>query len=345
MLKNITEDTVKKNIKGHDQYYYGRGKLLLSGEYFVLEGTLALALPVKLGQSLAVDYRASYSPKIHWKSYDSNGEIWFECKFEFWHFDIISENVSEEAIQLQKILRQVRKQNTHFLREENVDVFVETKIGFPLEWGLGSSSSLIYNIAQWAYISPFELLFNTFGGSGYDIACAQSDGPIVYEKKASGPHWTTINFNPPFKDSLYFIYLGRKQNSREALNIYKDNRPYSPEVIMGLTNLTKDMVRSVLLEDFEFLIDAHENYIAKNIGLEKVKDLHFSDYWGKVKSLGAWGGDFALVTSSKSKKETEDYFRSKGFDVFLSYEDIILESDSNVTTPLELFQGENNYVH
>jgi len=36
------------------QSFYGNGKLLLSAEYFVLDGAVALALPTKLGQSLHV---------------------------------------------------------------------------------------------------------------------------------------------------------------------------------------------------------------------------------------------------------------------------------------------------
>ena len=104
---------------------------------------------------------------------------------------------------------------------DNVDVKVETRLGFPLIWGLGSSSSLIYNIAQWAYISPFELLFKTIGGSGYDIACAQSDGPIAYKKVSSGPSFSPIYFSPSFKNNLYFVYLGKKQNSSDAVKVFR----------------------------------------------------------------------------------------------------------------------------
>ena len=34
--------------------FYSHGKLLLTGEYLVLDGALALAVPCKLGQSLTV---------------------------------------------------------------------------------------------------------------------------------------------------------------------------------------------------------------------------------------------------------------------------------------------------
>ena len=239
-LNQINND-LKKTCPEKDQYFFGHGKLLLTGEYFVLDGALSLALPTKVGQSLSVKYNPSFSPTLSWKSYDVNGNIWFDSTFEFWHFKCLDENPSEEALFLQKILQQVRKQNSHFLRD-NVDVKVETRLGFPLTWGLGSSSSLIYNIAQWAYISPFELLFKTHGGSGYDIACAQSDGPIAYKKVVSGPNWSPIYFSPDFKNNLYFVYLGKKQNSREAIKEYAKKRPIDPAILTKITELTQKLV-------------------------------------------------------------------------------------------------------
>ena len=59
--------------------------------------------------------------------------------------------------------------------------------------------------------------------------------------------------------------------------------------------------------------------------MKKVQSIYFSDYWGLVKSLGAWGGDFVLATSNRNFTETKKYFNEKGFNVFLKYEDLILE--------------------
>src|SRR5690606_19200933 len=151
-----------------DQQFYGHGKILLTGEYFVLEGALALALPTTVGQSLKVKHRHSHQPSLKWTSLDHAGKPWFEAEMEFWHFEPHTTNNMEVARDLQTILKQVRRQNPHFLRDE-LDVTIETKLEFPREWGLGSSSSLLYNVAQWAYVSPFELAMKSFGGSGYDI--------------------------------------------------------------------------------------------------------------------------------------------------------------------------------
>ena len=61
-----------------DQFFYGHGKLLLTGEYFVMDGALALALPTTVGQSMKVKYRHSYKPTLNWKSYNHAGAVWFE---------------------------------------------------------------------------------------------------------------------------------------------------------------------------------------------------------------------------------------------------------------------------
>lgn len=339
MMETSLHRSSKNRMHGTklDHQFYGRGKLLLSGEYFVLDGAQALAVPVTVGQSLNVKYTPSYSPYLYWKSYDFNGQKWFESKFEFWHFNCLDEEPSEAALFLQKVLRQARKQNAHFLRDE-VDVHVETRLGFPLEWGLGSSSTLIYNIAQWAYSSPFELLFNSYGGSGYDIACAQSDGPILYAKKESGPNWSLVNFDPLFKDNIYFVYLGNKKDSQKAIQYYNERRPFPLDLIMNLSSITEDMLHSRSLKEFDSLILAHEEIVSKALKLDRAKDLYFKDYWGEIKSLGAWGGDFVMVTSYRTPQETRDYFSKKGYDVFIPYRELILQSN-------RMNEENNSYLH
>ncbi|MDO9182136.1 MAG: GYDIA family GHMP kinase [Bacteriovorax sp.] len=319
---NQINSELKKTCPEKNQYFFGHGKLLLTGEYFVLDGALALALPTKVGQSLSVKYTPSFSPTLSWKSFDVKGNCWFDSKFEFWHFKCLDENPSEEALFLQKILQQVRKQNSHFLRD-GVDVKVETHLGFPLAWGLGSSSSLIYNIAQWAYISPFELLFKTHGGSGYDIACAQSDGPIAYKKITSGPNWSPIYFHPSFRDNIYFIYLGKKQNSRDAVAEYSTRRPIANSLITKITELTQEFLNAQTLKQFQAAMITHENLVGESLEMTPVKDLMFSDFNGAVKSLGAWGGDFVMVATEENLTSVKSYFSQKGLDVVYSYDDLI----------------------
>lgn len=311
-----------------EQFFYGHGKLLLSSEYLVLEGAKALCLPTNVGQTMAVKYRRSYEPKIYWKSFDYSGTLWFEATFDRWKLTSL-DNDSEDAKVLSHILQQARKQNVHFLRDD-YDVYVETRLEFPIDWGLGSSSSLIYNIAQWAYVSPFELLSKTFGGSGYDIACAQSMGPILFKNTGSIPHWSEVDFNPYFKGQLYFLYLNKKQNSREAVEIYqKVEIKNKEELVKKATSLTLQMLRAMDLNEFEQILFEHENIISEMLGQKRIQNELFQDYWGAIKSLGAWGGDFALVTSNESYEKTREYFYSRGFKTLLPYDEIIRQQSIN----------------
>lgn len=306
-----------------DQYFYGHGKLLLSSEYFILDGAEGLALPTTVGQSMKVKYRHSYQPTLNWKSIDHAGNVWFDCNFEFWHFSPIKPQGNETEKFIQNALLAVRKQNPHFLRDD-MDVFVETKIEFPLEWGLGSSSSFMYNVAQWAYVSPFELLKQTIGGSGYDLACAQAMGPIKYKNSNGKPQWETAPFDPKFKDNLYFVYLGQKQSSAKEIVKYAEAKIENKDkIIAELTQLTNEMIFANDLTTFNKILVNHENIISEALNYKKVKDLYFQDFWGEVKSLGAWGGDFALVTSNRTPQETREYFVNKNFTTIIPYQEII----------------------
>jgi mevalonate kinase len=306
-----------------DQYFYGHGKLLLTGEYLVMDGASSLALPTTVGQSMKVKYRQSYQPTLNWKSIDHAGKIWFESDYDFWHFRPIKTQDNPTQAYISKLLKAVREQNLHFLRDD-LDVFVETKIEFPLEWGLGSSSTLLYNVAQWAYVGPFELLKNTIGGSGYDIACAQALGPIKFEIKGGKPQWENVSFNPTFKEHLYFVYLGQKQSSAQEVQKYHQMKIERKDLIVKeISQLTSEMIHAHDLTTFNKILRAHEDIISSVLKYEKIKDQNFSDFWGEVKSLGAWGGDFILVSSDRPARETSEYFINKGFSTIIPFDEII----------------------
>ena len=338
---NYFDLTIQDGVKSFDQNYFGHGKILLSGEYFVLNGADALALPTKAGQSLSVKYEQSFDPSLSWRAYDSNGELWLSVDYEFWNFNIIGDELAEDpkAKFLQSLLRQARIQNKHFLREE-VNVLVETRLGFPKDWGLGSSSSLIYNLAQWAYISPFELLFKTTQGSGYDVACAQSNGAILYNLGDSGPLWSPVLFDPDYKDNLSFIYLGEKQNTKEAILNYKNIKPPESSLIDEVSLLTREMLTARNIDEFNRIVKDHERIVSSHIGNPILKDTSFSDFDGEIKSLGAWGGDFILASSKNDKKIVERYFKNKGLEVVIPYDEIILTESEN-----ERKQNDDRVIH
>ena len=87
---------------------------------------------------------------------------------------------------------------------------------------MGSSSTLINNLATWAEVNPYELLAKTFSGSGYDLACAKHSNPILFQlQKNKNPFVEEVEFSPKFKDELFFVHLNQKQNSREGIQHYR----------------------------------------------------------------------------------------------------------------------------
>ncbi len=96
-------------------------------------------------------------------------------------------------------------------------------------------------------------------------------------------------------------------------------------VASRISELTKQFLAAQTLLDFDKLIRQHEELVAETIGLPRAKDLFFGDFWGEIKSLGAWGGDFVLATSDRPAEETRRYFNEKGFEVFLPFDELILQ--------------------
>ena len=307
-------------LENKKQYIHANGKLLLTSEYFVLDGALALALPASKGQTFTFESIAD-SNVISWKSFNQKKELWFEGIFSLENFEAIETSEINVSNRLTQILTACRELNSSFLKNKK-GILVESNLTFPKNWGLGTSSTLIYSIAKWAEINAFVLLKKTFGGSGYDIACAGAEKNILYSKIDGASEWSNCEFDPPFKNQLYFIFLGKKQNSREGISHYR-KMDKKENLISQFSILTKEILTCKDFSEFEKLLNKHEDLVSSTLHLQKVKDLHFKDYWGSVKSLGAWGGDFVLASSDHSMEETRSYFNEKGFEVFLKYDDLI----------------------
>lgn len=306
--------------------FYSNGKLLLTGEYVVLDGAISLALPTKFGQDLQV--KSIPENQLVWESYSVDKQCWFSAVFSLPKLRLINAtfNSKEEgssdfiAETLQNILQEAAVLNPNFLNNES-GFLVQTKLTFPRDWGLGSSSTLINNIASWAKVDAFDLLKKSFSGSGYDIACAQHNSPILYQVNTNKPKVTEVSFNPSFAENLFFIHLNKKQNSREGIRRYKDNRKNSSQAIDKISEISSAILKADSLLEFENLVKEHEEIISNIVQLPTVKQELFSDYFGEIKSLGAWGGDFILATGNK---KTPQYFKEKGYSTIFSYTSLIL---------------------
>ena len=297
-------------------------KLLLSAEYLVLNGAKALAVPLRFGQKLSVqDTDTGY---ISWQSVADNGAIWFSGKYTYNNFSILECSNPDIAKYPLRLMLAARKFNPDFCINSGGSHVVST-LNYPLLWGLGSSSTLIAAVAGWAEIDPFMLHFEVSKGSGYDIACALSSGPLLYALREGKPVIKPVSFSPSFADKIYFVYQGKKQDSAEGINKYfsRNSNP-DRKTVEAASTLTNSMVDATTLDEFEKVLHEHEILISSLLAIKSIRNSKFSDLPGEVKSLGAWGGDFCMLTWRDDPALLKDYLKSKGLDIWFNFHDIVL---------------------
>ena len=322
--------------------YNAHGKFLLTGEYLVLKGALALAIPLKLGQSMMVE--TSFDEFLQWNAHKPDGP-WFSVILNPENLEIIDSNDQTKAVKLAQILRAIKQLNSKAF--ESGDLKFTTRLVFDPNWGLGSSSTLIANLARWANVNPYELLKLTFGGSGYDIACATAEQPIYYQlgnvgtalRQAQGPQPVKavepvetlapmvepIDFNPSFVEHLFFVYQGQKQSSSKEIKAFlgKANPVDLQKDIEAVSEISRAVPKCQTLDEFAMLMQCHERIIARCIGQEPVQK-RFPDFEGVLKSLGAWGGDFVLAATDWPENQVKEYFEEKGLQVIFRYKEMVL---------------------
>ena len=297
--------------------FYSNGKILITGEYFVLNGALSLALPTVYGQYLEINDNDSNI--INWSSYNKNKEIWFKCELDKDSLKVKYSSSKEVSEIIKELISFIREKESNFLKSNGS--IISTELTFDKDWGLGSSSTLINNLSKFSGVDPYELNTKFFNGSGYDIACADSSSSLLYRLNDNKKEVEKINFNPSFRDKLHFIYLNKKQNSLDEIKSFRE-KINSKIGITEISDITKKIILCKDQLEFNSLIKEHENIVSKLTSKEKVKDKLFNDFDGEIKSLGAWGGDFILA--SALDKNPTDYFKSKGFNTVLNYDELAL---------------------
>ncbi len=306
------------------QTYRSNAKLMLSGEYLVLRGALALAVPLKYGQTLKVSEHPG-NPSLVWKTY-IKGQHWFDAIFSLDEFVIGNSNDFPTAQNLREILLAAKSLRPEFLSgTERYEAVSE--LDFDINWGFGSSSSLIVNVARWAEIDPFELFSKVSRGSGYDIAAALSDRPVLYRFAQDKREITQVDFFPPFHAQLYVAYLGKKRNSSLAVERFNQQSEcdYSAQ-IADLDSITMAMLACSELREFRKLMRDHEKIISEVLDIPALSEKLLSDFNGDLKSLGAWGGDFILLATDMPREYVLTWLRKKDMHTWFSYEDVVMKN-------------------
>ncbi len=295
-------------------HVYGHGKLLITGEYLIMKGAKGLAVPVRFKQHLYVKPQAGTN--IRWTSYHPDKSIWMQAEYDR-NLKMISGSPSTDAGLIRNILTVLRRMNPNLFRR---GYNLETRTEFSREWGMGTSSSLIAVLAKWAQVNPFELLDQTFGGSGFDVAVSLGGKQMLFWREESRRKWEFVRWRPSFHKNIFFVHLNRKQNTARVIKKFAST-PVPDEAIERITHITHEMLETGNMGRFQELMDEHEHIVGKWIGKRPVSARLFPDFDGAVKSLGAWGGDMIMAVGGSAP---EDYFRSKGYELIFPFSKLIV---------------------
>ncbi len=297
--------------------FKSNGKLLITSEYLVMKGAMALAIPAKLDQELNVI--STNSDFVNWKSFNKDNQIWYEEKFFLDKGTLIyhgeKNKMSDLIVRLFDYIHKFNKP------EKSIGNEFIWKINFNINWGLGSSSTLINNLSKWAKVNPYKLLFSVFNGSGYDIACCDKSNPIIFQKKDNYLSVSDTTFNPNFLNNLFLIFLNKKQDTQKSVQNFLETDQSLSEGINQINEIVHEIENVKDITTFESLIERHEKIIANILQMPTIQNEKFPDYNnGVIKSLGSWGGDFVLATGDE---KSVDYFEEKGFNTIRKISDLL----------------------
>ena len=301
----------------NDNQLHANGKLLISGEYLVLTGANALAFPVRFGQSIQIIQNEN--KLLNWTSVDSSA-TWFSGEFEPETIKSLRTTDKRISDYLTKLLKAARRLNPLFLADPN-GVIVTVKANYPLEWGLGSSSTLIALVAGWAGVDKFKLFGMISKGSGYDVACADKESLIIFQLCDGKGFITPLQPGKALLNHTCFAYLGRKQESDSEVSSFLSRRNYSQSDVDRISEISLLICKSDDPSLLCSLVDEHEEILSRILKKERIAK-RFPGFPGSIKSLGAWGGDFAMFVSPMKNHEIKNWLEQAGFDVIFTFNEL-----------------------
>lgn len=306
-----------------EKSYYKHGKLLLIGEYFVLDGATALAVPTRRGQRFTVSGPEAAPPtELHWIMVDHSGTETRRIVLprDAWTTVTPSQDpVTDRLRQLFRAAEELRPGCTAVLPGSRIRCELE----FPADWGLGSSSTLVGFLAEHLGVNAYALLERTFGGSGYDLACADATGPLLYQRDGTSPKLQEYDWSPEWLGTTYFVHLNRKQNSRQALELYQTS-DVDEETLWEANQDARLLLQASHLRAAARVVTGYERLVADVLGLTPVREEYFSDFDGEIKSLGAWGGDFIWALTERPGEYVRDYFNERGYPTVVGWNEMVL---------------------
>jgi hypothetical protein len=285
-----------------------------------MHGAKALAVPLKFGQQMVVE-NIQETGILKWNTRIID-DSYFQAEYKLPSFDIITSSNDAIGLFIRSLLKaaaDLRSDLFSGTRGYSIDNYID----FDINWGLGSSSSLLSNLSFWINIDPILLYRKVFQGSGYDIYCARAESPIVYTLREGQPEVSSVKLHPGYNRGLFFVYSGRKQDSQESVKNFLSNQNIDKQIITRISHLTDLMVNASTLQNIMDVMHEHELVISSVLGVPPVKTRLFPEFNGEIKSLGAWGGDFMMVASPMNNNDVKSYFRNRNYPVVFEWDEIV----------------------
>lgn len=280
--------------------YFTHGKVMLAGEYAVMAGVEALALPVKQGQWMNVWESESNdgSSKLVWQAKDHLKQVWFECRVDMNALELTQSTDVDAGKTNLLLLAEIKEKRPQLF--ENKTLRIETELDFDRSFGLGSSSTLINNISLWSGIDPFYLQQKAFGGSGYDVAAGRMGKPVVYWVANEKANWSPWQLSPELTAGWVLAFPGTKQNSRYSLQDKKSaiaGIKNDTVLLQQLNAIVEAIKQPRSLPLLEAMLEMWQALLSQRLDLPRAyEDLGIDPVQGGLcKWLGAWGGDVLLV--------------------------------------------------
>ena len=286
---------------------------MLCGEYAVTIGVEALALPVSLGQWMYVWEFDSPGggDRLIWEAKEKDGSTWLNESFALPLETMEAETEkSSERDRSREVLHSMLSMVAEGFWKTGKSYRIETQLEFDRSSGLGSSSTMVANFARFAGLDAQKVQQKVLGGSGYDVAVAELGKGLVFWKNAEVANWDAWKLSADLTSKWKIVFLGKKQNSRNALADVK-GKLMEIEKDDFLMHQLQQVCAAVKMANqvpmLEAGLEMWQAILAMSLGLETPYQ-HFKfqpTKGGLCKWLGAWGGDMLLINDVFEESERE----------------------------------------
>ena len=294
------------------------GKILLSGEYLVLDGATALGLVSRHGQSLSVETNSTAKPgTLRWTALDMDGKPWMEAGLVLengrWSLAPDSAEVPENQRLMQGLQAAwdlasekqfaessptTSSKHAPVLSLAQTGLRVTTSLEFPRRWGLGSSSTLIALLAEWWGVDARRLYAMVQNGSGYDLEIALSGRSMLYNREPL--QIQPLDFRIPPGSMLRLVDPGSKQISSAEVSRYRNlSLQTRIQAVPRISQISEALAKGPTIQEMLELLQDHDLILEGVLGQPSLHTLEGNGFPGRLKSLGAWGGDLFLAASDQ----------------------------------------------